>query len=149
MEDFLPILIGIVWLVYTLYNRAQKKKNAGRPQQAEKKENRSPSFIEQLLMGEEPAQPQPYETYEKFDETEPDKIEFDEEFPVKEKPTPFLKKELSDFVYEGQSSTYNENILENAVDEIQSETKTEADDFDLRKAIIYSEILNAPYIVYK
>ena len=149
MEELLPILIGIVWLAYALYNRAQKKKNAGRPQLAEKKENRSPSFIEQLLMGEEPAQSQPYETYEELVETEPEKLEFDEEFPIKEKPTPFLKKELADFVYEGQSSTYNENILENAVTEIQSGVKTEAGDFDLRKAVIYSEILNAPYIVYK
>jgi len=146
MEDFLPVLIGIVWLVYTLYNRSQKKKNAGRPQQTEKKESSTPSFIEQLLMGDKPAQPLPYE---EFDETEPEKIEFEEEFPIKEKQTPFLKKELADFIYEGQSATYDESIVEETTTEIHSEIETEANDFDLRKAVIYSEILNTPYIVYK
>ncbi len=148
MEEFLPILIGIIWLAYTLYNRAQKKKNARKPQPAETREDKAPSFIEQLLMGEETIQPQPYESPEHDLETEIIEDEFANVKREKEIIKPFLNEELADFIYEGQSvSTANE------IEEIEDEKVTgfdqETDEFDLKKAVIFSEILNAPYIDYK
>jgi len=148
MEEFLPLLIGIIWLVYTLYNRGQKKKNVRKPQPAKESDNKTPSFIEQLLMGEDVTQPQPYEQEETELELEP----------VVEKPVinkseriksaPFLTSELADFVHEGQSISevyeFEEQIYEKSHDD-----ENIVADFDLKKAVIFSEILNPPYIDYK
>ena len=148
MEEFLPILIGIIWLAYTLYNRAQKKKNARKPQPDENRKDKAPSFIEQLLMGEETIQPQPYESSEHDLETEIIEDEFANVKREKESIKPFLNEELADFIYEGQSVS-----TANGIEEIEDEEGVgfdqETDEFDLKKAVIFSEILNAPYIDYK
>ncbi|MCD4684213.1 MAG: hypothetical protein K8R86_13090 [Bacteroidales bacterium] len=148
MEEFLPILIGIIWLAYTLYNRGQKKKNARKHQPAETREDKTPSFIEQLLMGEETIQPQPYESSEHEFETGTIQDEFDEAQREKESIKPFLNEELADFMHEGQSVS-----MVNKIDEIENEEDAGfdhiTDEFDLKKAVIFSEILNAPYIDYK
>lgn len=148
MEEFLPLLIGIIWLVYTLYNRGQKKKNVRKPQPVKESENKTPSFIEQLLMGEDVTTPQPYE--EEEIEFEPAPV-VDEPVIIKTdkfKPSPFLTTELADFVHEGQSiSEINE--FEEQIYEKSHADENFITDFDLKKAVIFSEILNAPYIDYK
>jgi len=148
MEEFLPILIGIIWLVYTLYNRGQKKKGRRKPQPVENEGTKSPSFIEQLLMGEEGQAPQPYEYSEPEVETETIVDEFAETIKEKRASIPFLTEELSDFVHEGQSvgSGYE---IEDSEDEKHTEFHLETNEFDLKKAVVFSEILNAPYIDYK
>ena len=152
MEEYLPLIIGIVWVVYTLYSRGQKKKTRSTPQP--EKANRQPSLLEQILSGQGISIPEPEETdadiiYEYEEEPE---IIINES--VKEKdPKPFLSAELNNVKEEGESSFKNyfgKKKIEMAdVEDDYLDLTEDMKDFDMRKAIIYSEILNAPYIDYK
>ena len=109
---------------------------------------KEPSILEQLFSNGEIIKPQPYEIY---DESIDDEINEQHDVALSEEDKesgPFLKAELSNFMHEGQSAIPTSI---NFVDEdlAKQENQVELHDFDLRKAIIYSEILNAPYIGYK
>jgi hypothetical protein len=72
----------------------------------------------------------------------------------KERIRPFLTSELSDFTEEGQSVleiSFDEGLNQvlNNETELVFDTLGDMKDFDLRKAVVLSEILNAPYIDYK
>lgn len=147
MEELLPLIIGIVWLIYTIYNKGKKKE--ARKRHSEDSEEKTPSSIlEQIFTRNESFKPQSYDVY---DESEDSQLveEYVEVAQKQEEETrPFLNKELADFVHEGQvaitpSDAY---LMEQNTDK---EDQAEKLDFDLRKAIIFSEILNAPYIGYK
>lgn len=152
MEELLPLIIGIVWVVYSLYSRGQKKK--GRTPQTEKT-NRQPSLLEQILSGQGISIP--VET----EESKPDFIYDYVEEPVsiinepvkKNEPLPFLSAELNNIREEGESSFKNyfekEDVVTSDDEDTYWDLSEEVKDFDMRKAIIYSEILNAPYIDYK
>jgi hypothetical protein len=147
MEDFLPILIGIIWVAITLYNKGKKKSKGTTQQPLAKKESRAPSLLEQILMGEVPVQPQPsvatnYTETNYREISEPDTFEMEEK-----RPSPFLNEELSQFIFEGQQGiVFDEMDL--TVREQIHESVIKETDFDLKKAVIYSEILKAPYINY-
>ena len=147
MEEFLPLIIGIVWLVYTIYNKG-KKKEARRRQPDHTEETKSPSILEQFLTGGEVFKPQPYEMYDEPEEGELIEEHDEVAHEFEKESRPFLSTELADFVHEGQTAiTPSANyIMEEKTD---IENQVEKQDFDLRKAIIFSEILNAPYIGYK
>lgn len=148
MENLLPILIGIIWVAYTLYNKGKKKKVVRQPHDAEIPQKKPLSIFEQILLGEEIKLPQPYTDYSEPKEPEP--IAQSKKINIKKSPSPFLNEELAGFVHEGQSvskffshdKTIEEILHER--DEVFGEI-----DFDLRKAVIYSEVLNTPYIDYK
>jgi hypothetical protein len=147
MEELLPLIIGIIWLVYTIFTKG-KKKEVRKQSAGEHQEAKEPSVLEQLFSNGEFMEPQPYETYdEPIDDeiTEPYEMVLSEE---DNDAAPFLKAELSNFMHEGQSAVPTSM---NFTDEdlAKHENQVEMPDFDLRKAIIYSEILNAPYIGYK
>lgn len=147
MEELLPLIIGIVWLVYTIYNKG-KRKEAKRHSKDRNEENRPPSIIEQLFAGGEVLKPQPYEEYGEAEDNQLVEVYDEVVHEVKDESRPFLNTELSEYVSEGQtvfSSSDNYLMEEIAQEEIQDEKQ----DFDLKKAIIFSEILNAPYIGYK
>jgi hypothetical protein len=148
MEEFLPILIGIIWLAYTLYTKGQKKGKLKMQQPAEKKESKSPSILEQILMGEPFQQPQPYETNNMEDSTLSEIFEKVESKPRIKKQSPFLQEELSQFKQEGQRGIISDE-MDLTVQDLIHETAIKERDFDLRSAVIYSEILNTPYISYK
>ena len=147
MEEFLPIIIGIIWLVYTIYNKG-KKKEAKRRHPGRSEEAKAPSILEQLFTDSEEFKPQPFEMHD-----EPGESQFVEEYnevddEPEEKPEPFLRTELADFMQEGQSAiTPSGNYMMEEMPGL--ENQVEKLDFDLRKAIIFSEILNTPYIGYK
>lgn len=147
MEEFLPLIIGIVWLVYTIYNKSKKK---GAKQQHPEVTQETPisSFFEQLFTDKETLKPQPYGLYESDEENLPVEEYEQVAYEPEEESSPFLKTELADFMYEGQSATItsDNHLMEENEDEEYQINRT---DFDLRKAIIFSEILNAPYIGYK
>ncbi len=152
MEDLIPLIIGVLWLLYTFYSRGQKKKARKEPYNAEKKADK-PTFLEQLLAGEgfqleaddpdEPLEPIPYE--------QPETVAAYKA--RKEAKTPFLSAELSDYGEEGQSQFGRVLMEEEEEDENWQfsplETGMDPDEFDLRKAVVYSAILEAPYIDYK
>ena len=147
MEELLPLIIGIVWLVYTIYSKG-KKKAARKTSPGDTQETKAPSILEQLFNNNEIIGSQPYETYEEPIE---DQMFEHDDVVVKEQveeSRPFLKNELANFMFEGQSAVTvsSDSIKEEMVD---WENQAEGSDFDLQKAIIYSEILNAPYIGYK
>lgn len=147
MEEFLPIIIGIVWLVYTIYSKG-KKKGANRSQPEGTEKAPITSILEQLFTEKEELSPQPYEVYSEAAEGQP-MDEYEEfVFEPEEESTPFLKAELADFKREGQAalSPLESHLIEEDIDE---NNQAERSDFDLKKAIIFSEILNAPYIGYK
>jgi len=150
MEELLPVLIGIIWVAYTLYNKGQKKKVIKQPHGSEKSESKPLSLFEQILMGEEIKVSQPYVDYSEPEVLTPapiKEIKYDKQ---KKSPRPFLVEELNQFGGEGQSvSSFAQN--EKTIEDILNEQDLELAeiDFDIRKAIIYSEILNPPYIGYK
>ncbi len=147
MEEFLPLVIGIIWLVYTIYSKA-KKKEAKRHHPDKSEESKAPSILEQLFTGNEALKPQPYETYDESVESQL-VDEYDEVVSEPEQESgPLLRTELSDFMQEGQPAIIPSGnyMMEEKTD---MENQIEKLDFDLRKAIIFSEILNAPYIGYK
>jgi len=151
MEDFLPILIGIIWIAYTLYNKGQKKKNT-RPRTSEPHpEERPVSILEQILMGEQINRPQPYADYLRMEEPVEAEFQLEEVAPQKLTPLPFLNEELRNYKEEGQSVSNSYSNLGKTIEEIlrESEEDFEGNEFDLKKAVIYSEVLNAPYIDYK
>ena len=155
MEELLPLLIGVIWLAYTWYSKGQKKKQEkSRAERGEEETARKePSVLEQILMGQEIRLDEPEEEYEYLEEEEdlPER-KYEEPKPVS---TPFLKTEIADYKGEGISSFTDRSrglrtfMSEAAFEEEVYGNEFNTGDFDLRKAVILSEILNPPYIDYK
>lgn len=155
MEDVIYILIGVAWVVYTVYNQNQKQKRkqatqmgANASKDLTKPEEKVKSVFEErfnldkMFGFDDPVAEYLDSPYSKIDVVE----EKDE--------TSYFKAET-----EGVSAFKDETETdEGIVDEIKisySEEKmndltlgpeANIDEFDARKAVIYSEILNPPYI---
>jgi hypothetical protein len=150
MDELIPILIGVIWLIYTFYSRGQKQKKrpatfAQNRNQTEPTKKES-SILEKILLGEEIETEPVYETI--YDQTEnridPDYLE------IEKKQKPFLSEEISSFKGEGKSSfAPKRSSSEEEEEEIKNELFEELKEFELKKAVIYSAILDAPYIGYK
>lgn len=155
MKDYLPIIIGVIWVAYTLYSMGQKKK-AKDGSTSQSKPKREPSILEQILMGQEIRVPEP--AILDYDEDEQEPVEEIAELaPEKESSQPvrkaFLDIELSQLEDERQNMFNVDSELEGIL-EIEDYSEGERnhffkDGFDLRKAIIYNEVLNPPYIDFK
>jgi len=149
MEELLPLIIGILWLAYTWYNKGQKKKQGQDNPQVRKKQE--PSILEQILTGQTASFSEPEPVYEEL--FEEDELITDIPDTDEKSTRPFLNAELSNYVKEGQS--ISEETYGNSFDQLFEEEElvfdqlVDMEDFDLRKAVIYSEILNTPYIDYK
>jgi hypothetical protein len=151
MEELLPLIIGILWLLYTFYSRNQKKRAKQQPARQEAKEKRDPTFLEKLLAAEgiqiDAEEPEFYEDEELYEAPAPE--------PLKAKESkPFLKAELSDYIEEGQSQFSDESLEETYSmsvydQDITSGERVDGSGFNLRDAVVYSTILDAPYINYK
>lgn len=147
MEELLPIIIGLIWLAYSFYNKSQKKKNLRKPESQPEEHQKPPSILEQILMGEQPSTVDNSIPYEEF-EIEKD-IEFEPVVIKEAKSTPFISHELSTITTEGQEAFGDDDKLPMEYDYEKEQVVEKFQDFDLKKAIIFSEILNAPYIKYK
>ncbi len=146
MEDFLPLLIGIIWLAYTLYNKGQKQKaRKGLPA----KEGKSPmsSILEEFLLGKEQNPTIP--VYADEPEVKPFTDFAEEAKPIEafqaSIPKPVIASELEKYTIEGEHVFSDEDFIN------ENSYSTEIvfsniNEFDLKRAVIYSEILNAPYI---
>ena len=162
MDDLLYILIGVAWVAYSLYSNKQKqdrkkaaRENQGAPQTPEPRPVRS--ILEEILLGGE------VKPLLRPEETEMEEEEFEPEYkpdPVKpvnykteteakslevivdEVPANYFEKE-----YAGRKDNNEEVAWINK--ETDNETEewsfTIAGDFDVRKAVIYAEILNPRY----
>ncbi len=155
MEDFIYILVGIAWIAYSIYSQGQKQKRKQQEQTEVNSEEELPG-IEQKLQS--------------FLDK---KLNLDNIFEVEEQTNEYLDSPYSeiDVVEEKDDSTYfhpeTEGVsafatepgtkAESVISEIEYDEGEEEegmveqvlfdkDEFDLKKAVIYSEILNPPYI---
>lgn len=162
MDDFLYIIIGVIWVAFSLYNNKQKqdRKKAAReaqgniPRQAEPPPKRS--FLEEILMGEMRPEPVPVEPDE--DDYEPvfkptPVMTSSEKFKTEAQSLETITEEVPANYFEHQYSTRKDEA--GNITEMKAESKTEheneesgigiAGEFDLKTAVIYTEILNPRY----
>ena len=153
MEDYIYILIGIIWLAASIYKAANKKKKAVAPQaEAEGSEVQQSqgrpkprSLFEELMGGHEIQLPEP-EMHEIYDEDEHEAVRVEQKKPsgsFQEEYAKFGFKGLEKLKSEGESSTDRISFR----DEMKNASKKSSSQkhIDLRKAIIYSTILERPY----
>ncbi|MBP6977958.1 MAG: hypothetical protein PHD61_06965 [Bacteroidales bacterium] len=153
MEDWIYILLGIVWIVYAAYrsNQKQKKKVTAPPQHASPPQpaaDHQPSTLEtvfQEILGESASLETTYPVEaESYDERTIQELELEkrlynkQEIPLETIPT---EEGISAFRYDGDKTT----VFLSGGDEEDTAVSKEFLPFDLRKAILYSEIMNRPY----
>lgn len=164
MEDYLYILLGVAWVAYSIYNQGQKQKKKQAQKLAEEDENEEPqvenafeNFIEKKLNlegmfnfqeTEEETEEEPEEEpldspYSKIDIVEEkDKSEYFK--PENEGVSAFVNK-----VKQSQSTEVSSEIIDTdeiSVNDLTKQIDETEIDFDLKSAVIFSEILNARYI---
>ena len=148
-EDYIYIIIGLVWIVFSIYkgaqkNKARKQTPVAPESESEEKEPSSifDSFLNKLMKEEEQVPYEPVEMHPTTDEnTQVVHAENEKIFSYDDlaEESNYLKKTA---VYEEQAvtkSTLNQELKTHLK---QPKTKPR---FDLRKAVIYSEILNRRY----
>lgn len=159
-EDLIYIVIGVIWIAFSIYKGMQKKKaQKQQPHDDEheyepepvKKKTAFESFIDEILVEEEPT---PYKPVSYDSEPEP------VEEPVKEEEKVFSYENFQDrkvFSYDDyyEESNYQKDLsvyekADTQSKELNQQLKTSRKKrrkphFNLRKAVIYSEILNSRY----
>ncbi|HAH57277.1 MAG: hypothetical protein KUL83_06330 [Lentimicrobium sp.] len=156
MEDFLFIIIGIVWLVYSFYNSKQKAQRKQAEKQARSNGPATPtpvpkrSFLEELLDPEPPVVRPVVDPEEAWEESYSPAQEA--EMLAEAQSLEKIEEEYTDSYFERQYADRNrvsetERVIERVTEEpvILVEEIIE-EEFDLRKAVIYAEILNPRYI---
>ncbi|NTW23103.1 MAG: hypothetical protein HGA37_00275 [Lentimicrobium sp.] len=160
MDDFLYIIIGILWVAYSLYSNKQKqdKKRAAREAQGIPSTQESPpkrSLLEEILMGElRPVQPTPEALEEEWEPeytNAPEAVSLETikteaeslEVITDEVPANYFEKE-----YAGRKEERSDNLHADneTIDETEEHEFEIARNFDIRTAVIYAEILNPRYI---
>lgn len=150
MDDYIYIIALIAWVVFAFYRKSQKKgeaaREAGRRPQQRDQSGPFPT-LEEILLGKEPVPeeepvPEPAWTY------------------TTDGMAPEMKETLFEKEYNRQGITSIEemdkqfNISTGMADNIQKDEVLIEDHtgedwkskVDLRQAVIYSEILNRPYV---
>ena len=154
MEDYIYIIIGVIWLAATVYKASQKKKKekAAPQKQATNPTGEKPdvsatrSLLEQLLEGQQPRIPEP-----EVVELEP---EYDE--PMLAEVEERKRKNAPQSGYTGYGFNSLESVSGEGVSSLGQITFTDIMKthetrpgkpvkIDLRKAIIYAAILERPY----
>jgi len=142
-EDYIYILIGIIWIVFSIYQGRKKKQQKSSQPTAEKKK----SFFETLLDEVVEKNKQSGQVYD----FEP---EIEKEAPVAVKETIEDRKFSYDDYYEERNyDEANEAIIKDgpislsvSPQKLKSRRRNGRKiKFDLRKAVIYSEILKPRY----
>lgn len=149
MEEFLSIVVLLLWIIISIYNKNKKKKQqtvSKQPVQEQENQgtvSRKPkSILEQILLGEEP------ETTSYDYEEKPAGIdlsdEVEEEGMLKVAAGDKQQKAKYDFdpKKEAVSSGLKVLLEDDTLDDYDDENAIE---FDLKQAVIYSEILKRPY----
>jgi hypothetical protein len=150
MEDYIYILIGVIWLAASVYRASQKKKqsaekkSAGSPAKPQSEMSEARSLLEELLGGQEVRIPEPEE--QEIQYPEPEKVVVDESPPLRNFESEYTKMGLRGLeALSGEGTSATGRIL--FVDTMKSMRKSKARQtkVNLRKAIIYSAILERPY----
>lgn len=145
MEEFIPILLGLIYFGYKYYSKTQKEKS------------------------QKPASPN--DAPQNMTQASPSLNDFIKQF-YEEDTTPYTEPALASFsTKESSDSSWQDEVIEEVVEKkpesieyrnVQSNRKhtktqfetiqnkpnqnTESLDFDLRKAIVYDAIMNPPYL---
>ena len=150
MEDYIYILIGIIWLAASVYRASQKKKqaaakkSAGEPSKPKSEMTEARSLLEELLGGQEIKIPEPEE--QEITISEPEKVPVKEDRPLRKFESEYTKMGLrgvESLKGEGTSSTDRilfKDTLYSGKKKVTGQRKV-----NLRKAIIYKAILERPY----
>jgi hypothetical protein len=151
MEEYIYILIGVIWLAASIYKASQKSKKKASQQKPssvpEEQGTKVPevrSFLEELLGGQEVRIPDPEESEVSYEESAIAEIE-------KEKPAGSFQAEYSNYGFRGLKALSGEGVSSlgsiTFKDEMKELTKKGPgqNKINLRKAIIYSAILERPY----
>lgn len=154
MEDFIYILIGIAWIAYTVYNQGQKQKQ----KQLQKPGNKPEDKVTVPTDRKESILDKKFNFESLFDLEEINTEYLDDpvsrlDVVTEEDETAFFEAENEGVSkFEEMLSTEPDSAVEIKVNpeedkkELQFGCFEEDGSFDVRKAIIYSEILNPPYI---
>jgi len=151
MEDYIYILLGVVWIIYAVYRANQKKKAKQRtpetePTSGSETQNEMRSLLEGILTGEVTNAPKPSsyidESLSAITEVQPEYENVDIKTDYKLDTIPIEERER--LVEDEYLELSFSQIFNN--EDSEQELEREDIDFDLRKAIIYSEILNRPYM---
>jgi hypothetical protein len=145
MEDFIYILIGIIWLVFSVVKGNQKKKAAmtqnqqsNNPQEAK---DRSFEDILSEMFGEEPET-----VFQKVGEQE-STIDMETSEPevgmAYQSLEELFLKEQEEQISKGE--IVKENSVKSRIEPETLEKSLDHQPFDLRRAIIYQAVLERPY----
>ncbi len=144
MEDYIYILIGIIWLVFSVIKGNQKKKAAAQNQQtSETKESRGRSFEDILseMLGEKPQT-----VFQEVGEQE-STIDLESSEPevgmAYQSLEDLFMKEQEEQIAKGE--TIRENSVKNSIEPETLEKTLDHPPLDLRRAIIYQAVLERPY----
>jgi hypothetical protein len=149
MEDFIYLILLIAWVVFAFYRKSQKKNEAAQRQQKSTRPQGEPRQIpswEDIILGKEPV-------FEKESPPVPEVVLTDGMSPVLRETS--FEKEYNRLgitsIEEMDKPVVREDSLDaNKQEEEIMRKKISAADhrikIDLRQAVIYSEILNRPYV---
>ena len=148
-EDFLYIIAGIIWIAFSFYNAKKKKQAKKTPVPKNKQKSLLESLFDEIGVKDDPKDSiyneQTQDTYESEPEIESEPVLVDE--PEKVFSYDDLYEEgnynsVNDVIERKSSTTLREiRVTDN---KIRSSIKKKRKKINLRKAVIYSEILNKP-----
>jgi hypothetical protein len=163
MEDYFYILVGILWIVFSVIKARSKNKQSQSEDTTEETGRRSTieDILGELLENEEYQQPEPIpqkkavETITSSENTETTYQSLEEAFTVPEVYSQYTGEITDDNLLKGiyesledekevkLVTTNNLTDTDNTIPE--NKTRLINRDFDLRKAVVYSVILERPY----
>ncbi|MBW6491149.1 MAG: hypothetical protein K0B15_08145 [Lentimicrobium sp.] len=161
MDDYLYIIIGILWVVYSLYNNKQKQQKKRlleeqrRNQPFPGPETVKPRSIFDKFLDPEPELPEPdTEVFDEYKDEKPYSFEIPEAEPYKSENQSLetITDEVSSSYFDKQYASradmayYDKREMAESTHNIAPLIDELSEEFDLRKAVIYSEILNPRYI---
>ena len=138
-EDYFYILVGLIWVAFSIYKGMQKKKSQKTSDKVVKKKSVLETLMDEFLEKEEPVQPEPI-VYD----ASPQNGELEEE----------VKEEIFSYddIYEKSNHSEFSEVYNKTETKSRLKTNLKAPSrkrkktgFDLRKAVVYSEILNRRY----
>jgi hypothetical protein len=153
MDDYIYIILGLLWLVFTFYTQSKKQKK--KKEQAQSKPSpevttKKPTSLFEQLFREEMPEEEPTPVFEEPTVLPEEKQtstykSFREEY--SSLGIQSLEGSRGKYYEEGQKSIYKKEDDKTIAEALNSlkDPKRETIHFDLRKAVILAEILKRPY----
>jgi len=158
-EDFIYIILGIAWVVYSAYNAKKKKEAKKNPASANKNKSFLDSIISEMGLPSEKSE-QTNKESEQIDEYAIDNIEpeitpivepqvlysYDDEYEESNYTPPYNIIKTEPVIESSNADTVKIDIAKNLNENIYtSKKKDNMKKIDLRRAVIYSAILKKVY----